>query len=59
MNLPKGYGYVEFKTRADAEKAQLYMDGVSSALYGNIAIKTSKRNMYENHVGDGCDAGSN
>lgn len=28
MNLPKGYGYVEFKTRADAEKAQLYMDGV-------------------------------
>lgn len=29
VNLPKGYGYVEFKTRADAEKAQIYMDGVS------------------------------
>lgn len=29
VNLPKGYGYVEFKTRADAEKAQLHMDGVS------------------------------
>lgn len=28
VNLPKGYGYVEFKTRVDAEKAQLYMDGV-------------------------------
>lgn len=27
-NLPKGSGYVEFKTRADAEKAQAYMDGV-------------------------------
>jgi RNA recognition motif-containing protein len=28
VNLPKGYGYVEFKARVDAEKAQLYMDGV-------------------------------
>lgn len=28
VNLPRGSGYVEFKTRADAEKAQLYMDGV-------------------------------
>lgn len=28
VNLPRGYGYVEFKTRADAEKALLYMDGV-------------------------------
>lgn len=28
VNLPKGFGYVEFKNRADAEKAQLYMDGV-------------------------------
>ncbi|KAI5674580.1 hypothetical protein M9H77_14944 [Catharanthus roseus] len=27
VNLPKGFGYVEFKNRADAEKAQLYMDG--------------------------------
>lgn len=28
VNLSRGYGYVEFKTRADAEKAQAYMDGV-------------------------------
>lgn len=28
VNLPKGYGYVEFKARVDAEKAQLFMDGV-------------------------------
>lgn len=28
VNLPKGSGYVEFKMRADAEKAQAYMDGV-------------------------------
>lgn len=28
VNLPKGYGYVQFKTRGDAEKALLYMDGV-------------------------------
>jgi len=28
VNLPRGYGYVEFKKRADAEKALLYMDGV-------------------------------
>lgn len=28
VNLPRGSGYVRFKTRADAEKAQLYMDGV-------------------------------
>ncbi|KAG6405183.1 hypothetical protein SASPL_132769 [Salvia splendens] len=27
VNLPKGFAYVEFKIRADAEKAQLYMDG--------------------------------
>ncbi|VVA95824.1 unnamed protein product [Arabis nemorensis] len=27
VNLPRGYAYVEFKARADAEKAQLYMDG--------------------------------
>lgn len=28
VNLPKGFAYVEFKIRADAEKAQLHMDGV-------------------------------
>jgi RNA recognition motif-containing protein len=28
VNLPKGYGYVEFKARVDAEEAQVYMDGV-------------------------------
>ncbi|RZR82990.1 hypothetical protein BHM03_00009532, partial [Ensete ventricosum] len=28
VNLPRGYGYVEFKKRGDAEKALLYMDGV-------------------------------
>ncbi|GFQ04901.1 serine/arginine-rich splicing factor sr45 [Phtheirospermum japonicum] len=27
VNIPKGFAYVEFKNRADAEKAQLYMDG--------------------------------
>uniref|UniRef100_A0A0E0PGF3 RRM domain-containing protein n=1 Tax=Oryza rufipogon TaxID=4529 RepID=A0A0E0PGF3_ORYRU len=26
VNLPRGYGYVEFKNRADAEKALLYLD---------------------------------
>ena len=34
VNLPKGYGYVEFKTRGDAEKALLYMDG--GQIYGNV-----------------------
>ncbi|KAF3438533.1 hypothetical protein FNV43_RR21295 [Rhamnella rubrinervis] len=34
VNLPRGYGYVEFKTRADAEKAQLYMDGAQ--IDGNV-----------------------
>ena len=28
VNISKGSGYVEFKNRTDAEKAQLYMDGV-------------------------------
>lgn len=28
VNLPRGSAYVEFKARADAEKAQLFMDGV-------------------------------
>lgn len=28
VNLPKGYGYVEFKRRGDAEKALAHMDGV-------------------------------
>ncbi|CAI0450367.1 unnamed protein product [Linum tenue] len=27
FNLPRGFGYVEYKVRADAEKALLYMDG--------------------------------
>ncbi|WOL14260.1 serine/arginine-rich splicing factor SR45-like isoform X4 [Canna indica] len=27
VNLPRGYGYVEFKKRVDAEKALLHMDG--------------------------------
>lgn len=34
VNLPKGYGYVEFKSRADAEKALLYMDG--GQIDGNV-----------------------
>ncbi|TQD89906.1 hypothetical protein C1H46_024537 [Malus baccata] len=34
VNLPKGFGYVEFKIRADAEKAQLYMDGAQ--IDGNV-----------------------
>ncbi|PWA69078.1 serine/arginine-rich splicing factor SR45 [Artemisia annua] len=29
VNLPRGSGYVEFKTRSDAKKAQLHMDGES------------------------------
>lgn len=33
VNLPKGSGYVEFKARADAEKAQLHMDGVRNDEY--------------------------
>lgn len=32
VNIPRGYGYVEFKMRADAEKALLYMDGVCAEL---------------------------
>ncbi|KAL6567642.1 hypothetical protein OROGR_001310 [Orobanche gracilis] len=27
VNIPKGFAYVEFKNRVDADKAQLYMDG--------------------------------
>ncbi|KAG0450151.1 hypothetical protein HPP92_026900 [Vanilla planifolia] len=34
VNLPRGYGYVEFKKRTDAEKARLYMDG--GQIDGNI-----------------------
>ena len=34
VNIPRGYGYVEFKTRVDAEKAQLFMDGVGFFLFG-------------------------
>ncbi|KAL6007556.1 hypothetical protein ACLOJK_033054 [Asimina triloba] len=34
VNLPRGYGYVEFKMRADAEKALLYMDG--GQIDGNV-----------------------
>ena len=28
VDLPKGFGYVEYQTRAEAEKAQQHMDGV-------------------------------
>ncbi|KAI3980126.1 hypothetical protein MKX01_034732, partial [Papaver californicum] len=34
VNLPRGYGYVEYKTRADAEKALLFMDGAQ--IDGNV-----------------------
>ncbi|KAL6196755.1 hypothetical protein ACLB2K_032369 [Fragaria x ananassa] len=34
VNLPKGFGYVEFKMRADAEKALLHMDG--GQIDGNV-----------------------
>ncbi|CAN1263369.1 Serine/arginine-rich splicing factor SR45 [Linum perenne] len=34
VNLPKGFGYIEFKARADAEKALLYMDGAQ--IDGNV-----------------------
>lgn len=29
VNLPRGYGYVEFRKHSDADKARLHMDGVS------------------------------
>ncbi|KAK9204507.1 hypothetical protein WN943_014769 [Citrus x changshan-huyou] len=38
VNLPRGSGYVRFKTRADAEKAQLYMDGAQ--IDGNVVHAT-------------------
>src|SRR5262249_39404188 len=31
-NLPKGSAYVEYSLRSDAEKAQIFMDGVSISL---------------------------
>eukprot|EP00899_Mesostigma_viride_P000518 jgi/Mesvir1/10467/Mv14377-RA.1 len=31
VNLPKGFGYIEFETRAEAEKALDFMDGVPFA----------------------------
>ncbi|CAM9426954.1 unnamed protein product, partial [Heterosigma akashiwo] len=34
VNLPKGYAFVEFKNREDAEQAQLCMDG--GQLDGNV-----------------------
>uniref|UniRef100_A0A0D9YKA0 RRM domain-containing protein n=1 Tax=Oryza glumipatula TaxID=40148 RepID=A0A0D9YKA0_9ORYZ len=34
VNLPRGYGYIEFKKRTDAEKALLYMDG--GQIDGNV-----------------------
>ncbi|CAK9174968.1 unnamed protein product [Ilex paraguariensis] len=34
VNLSKGFGYVEFKMRVDAEKAQLHMDGAQ--IDGNV-----------------------
>ncbi|CAI0555590.1 unnamed protein product [Linum tenue] len=34
VNLPRGFGYVEYKVRADAEKALLHMDG--GQIDGNI-----------------------
>ena len=32
VNLPKGFGYVEYRTRAEAEKAQQHMDGVGDPI---------------------------
>ncbi|TVU36895.1 hypothetical protein EJB05_18848, partial [Eragrostis curvula] len=34
VNLPRGYGYIEFKNKADAEKALLYMNG--GQIDGNV-----------------------
>ncbi|CAD6225106.1 unnamed protein product [Miscanthus lutarioriparius] len=34
VNLPRGYGYIEFKKRDDAQKAFLYMDG--GQIDGNV-----------------------
>ncbi|KAH9604956.1 hypothetical protein KSS87_017064 [Heliosperma pusillum] len=69
VNLPKGYGYVEFKTRADAEEALLYMN--EAQIDGNVikvtftlpprekvspvkAVVPPKRDVTKN---DGSDAG--
>ncbi len=34
VNLPRGFAYVEYKTREDAEKARMHMDG--GQLDGNV-----------------------
>ena len=34
VNLPRGFAYVEFKEREDAEKARIHMDG--GQLDGNV-----------------------
>lgn len=34
VNLPRGFAYVEFKEREDAEKARAHMDG--GQLDGNV-----------------------
>ncbi len=34
VNLPRGFAYVEFKSREEAEKARLHMDG--GQLDGNV-----------------------
>ena len=34
VGLPRGFAYVEYETRADAERAKLHMDG--GQLDGNV-----------------------
>lgn len=34
VSLPRGFAYVEYETRADAERAKLHMDG--GQLDGNV-----------------------
>jgi hypothetical protein len=38
VNLPRGYGYIEYKKKADVEKALLYMNGVCIYLYVQISV---------------------
>ena len=42
VDLPRGFAYVEYETRAEAEKAKLHMDG--GQLDGNVITCVSIRN---------------
>lgn len=46
VNLPRGYGYVEYKKRVDAEKALIYMDGVCPQLSLSMNMHIAKSMFY-------------